>query len=219
LVEKLKNEIKIILTNDSKYRRMNIVHMKALGGNTLSRIIENPKQLILNKAKEILYREGYSKLSMRTLSKACDIALGTIYNYYPTKQNLVIEMMTDYWQNYLNSVQKVADSNADIYRKLNNIFNELKIFIESFRQYWLTPELYDSPEYVEGGLKKEFAFMEKLIEVVEDILVKEQASHNIHIKLNARETANFIIMNFITMVQMPLFKYASFEVFLKELLK
>lgn len=198
---------------------MNIVHMKVLGGNTLSRIIENPKQLILIKAKDILYREGYSKLSMRTLSKACDIALGTIYNYYPTKQNLVIEMMTDYWQNYLYSVQNVADSDADVYRKLNNIFKELKIFIESFRQYWLTPELYDSPEYVEGGLKKEYVFMEKLIDIVEDILVKEQASHHIHIKLDTRETANFIIMNFITMIQMPLFKYASFEVFLKELLK
>lgn len=184
----------------------------------MSRIIENPKQLILGKAKEILYNQGYNKLSMRTLSKSCDIALGTIYNYYPTKKDLVVEMMTDYWQNYLNSVEKIADSHNDIYVKLNNIFDELKIFIESFRQYWLTPALYDSPEYVEGGLKKEFIFMEKLINIIKDILVKEQVSNNIKIKLGAYETANFIVMNLLTMVQMPLFKYSSFEMFLKELL-
>lgn len=185
----------------------------------MSRIIENPKQLILNKAKEILYNEGYSKLNMRTLSKACDIALGTIYNYFPTKQELIIEMMTEYWQNYLDSVQNIAKLNVDFYVKLQDIFNELRVFIESFRHSWLTSELYDSPEYVKGGLKKEYVFMERLIITVENILVKEQADNNIQIKLGTYETASFIIMNFITMVQMPLFKYSSFELFLKELLK
>ena len=185
----------------------------------MSRIIENPKQLILSKAKELLYNEGYTKLSMRSLSKACGIALGTIYNYYPTKQELIIEMMTDYWQNYLDSVQNIANSNADFYIKLNNIFNELRVFIESFRQFWLTPQLYDSPEYVKGGLRKEDMFMEKLIIIFKEILEKEHAVNNIHIKLGTYETANFIIMNFITMVQMPFFKYSSFELVLKELLK
>jgi AcrR family transcriptional regulator len=208
-----------MLTESSKYFKMNIVHLKVIGGRTLSRVIENPKQLILSKAKEILYNQGYHKLNMRSLSKACDIALGTIYNYYPTKKELVVEMMADYWQNYLNSVEKIVNSNADIYIKLNNIFNELEVFIQNFRQYWLTPELYGSQEYVEGGLQKEYVFMEKLIGIIEDILIKEQANKNIHIKLGARETANFIIMNFVTIVQMPLFKYESFEVFLKELLK
>lgn len=208
-----------MLTDSRKYYKMNIVHFDVLGGIIVSRVIENPKQLILGKAKEILYNQGYSKLSMRALSKACDIALGTIYNYYPTKKDLVIEMMIEYWQSYLSSVKKIAASNEDIYNKLNNIFNELKIFIVSFRQYWLTPELYDSPEYLEGGIKEEHIYMEKLIMIVKDILEKEQDSNNIQIKLGSYETANFIIMNFVTMVQMPVFKYSSFESFLKELIK
>ena len=67
----------------------------------MSRIIENPEQLILNGAKEILYNEGLEKFSMRTLSKKCNIALGTIYNYYSTKEDLIVELMTDYWKNNL----------------------------------------------------------------------------------------------------------------------
>lgn len=185
----------------------------------MSRIIENPKQLILSKAKELLYNEGYTKLSMRALSRACDIALGTIYNYYPTKKELIIEMMTDYWQNYLYILKDIVSSNDSLYIKLNKIFDELSVFIKSFKQLWLTPELYDSPEYIKGGLEKEYVFMERLIVVIEDILKKEQANNNIQIKLDSYETAKFILMNFITMVQMPLFKYSSFELFLKELLK
>lgn len=198
---------------------MNIVHLNLAGGGILSRIIENPKQLILDKAREILYNQDYSKLSMRALSKACNIALGTIYNYYPTKKALIIEMMADYWQQFLYSVQKIADSDSDFYAKLNGIFNDLKTFIVSFRKYWLTPEFYDSPEFVEGGLKEEYVFIERLVIIVEGILVKEQADNNIQMRLGTRETANFIIMNLITIVQMPIFTYGSFEQFLKELLK
>jgi len=185
----------------------------------MSRVIDNPKQLILSKAKEIIYNQGYHKLSMRDLSKACDIALGTIYNYYPTKKDLVVEMMTDYWQNYLDSVRKIVNSDFDIYAKLQSIFNELEVFILNFRQYWLTPELYGRRDYVEGGLQKENAFLEKLIVIVEEALIKEQDDKMLQIKSGAHETAIFIIMNFITIVQMPLFKYESFELFLKELLQ
>lgn len=185
----------------------------------MARVIENPKQLILSKAKEILYQQGYQKLSMRALSKACDIALGTIYNYYPTKKDLIVEMMTDYWQNYLDSVQAIVNSDTELYLKLNKVFNELDGFIKNFRQYWLTPELYDNREYVDGGIKNENRYIEKLITMVEDVLSKEAAEKNIQIKLGARETANFIIMNFITIVQTPLFKYETFELFLKELLE
>lgn len=185
----------------------------------MSRIIDNPKQLILSQAKEILYQQGYQKLSMRALSKACGIALGTIYNYYPTKKELVVEMMTDYWQDYLDSVREIVNSNTELYLKLKNVFIELEVFIQNFRQYWLTPELYGNQEYVDGGLQKEYGYMEKLVVIMEDFLIEEEVNKNVRIKLGARETANFIIMNFITIIQMPFFQYESFELFLKELLE
>lgn len=183
----------------------------------MSRIIENPKQLILNRAEEILYNEGYIKLNMRYLSKSCDIALGTIYNYYPTKKELVIEMMTDYWKQYFYKLEAIVNSDDVLYAKLSKIFNELSIFITSFKDVWLKPKLYDTPDYIESGLEKENIFMEKFIIIVENILLKEISNNNIRIKLNSYETAKFIVMNFITMVQMPIFKYSSFEIILKEL--
>ena len=84
----------------------------------LAKMIENPKQLILNKSKEILYTEGYKKLSMRNIAKACNIAIGTIYNYYSTKKDLVIEMMTEYWEEYFCVVEKLINSNDNFYIKL-----------------------------------------------------------------------------------------------------
>lgn len=181
----------------------------------MSRIIKNPQELILSKAKEILYNEGYSKLTMRNVSKACDISLGTIYNYYPTKKELVVEMMTDYWREYMDVAQTIASSNNNFYERLNQIFDTLNIFIKTFRDAWLKPELYDNPDYVSSGVEREHIYIEKLVLLIEDTLKKD---NKVNDSLGYYETAKFIVMNFITIIQMPLFKYSSFEVVLKELL-
>lgn len=198
---------------------MNAVHLKMEGGMTLARVIENPKQLILSHAKEILYNQGYQKLSMRALSKACGIALGTIYNYYPTKKDLVFEMMTDYWQCYLDAVAEIIVADADFYTKLDRVFNELEVFISNFRQYWLTPELYGDQDYIDGGLQQDHRFIDQLIELIAAELSRAAADNTIQIRLGAQETAKFIILNCITIIQMPLFRYQSFELFLKQLLE
>ena len=54
--------------------------------------------------------------------------------------------------------------------------------------------------------------------MIERILLKEEEKNKIKLRLDSYETAKFILMNYITMVQMPIFKYSSFEMFLKELL-
>lgn len=200
---------------------MNSVHKKILGVLYLARIIENPKELILNKSKEILYNEGYSKLSMRHVAKECDIALGTIYNYYPTKKDLVMEMMIDYWKEYFFSLEKLISSDDPFYIKLNKLFDELKAFIKTFKEIWLKREFYDTPDFVESGLEKEFFYMKQLVEKVEFILIEESSKINseIHLKQSSNETAEFIVLNFITIIQMPFFKYSSFETILKELFK
>lgn len=194
---------------------MNIVHLKNEVFK-LSKIIENPKQLILNKSKEILYNEGYMKLNMRNVAKKCDIALGTIYNYYPTKKALVIDMMTIYWKEFLSLAKDTADSDEPFYDKLKALYCKLSDFIKTFKQLWLAPELYNTPDYIQSGLEKEVQFMEKLIRIVEKILIREGFKNN---KFSSYEMAKFIVMNFITVIQMPAFEYSSFEKILKELIK
>jgi len=184
----------------------------------LSRLIENPKQLILTKAKEILYKEGYNKFSMRSLSKKCDIALGTIYNYYSTKDELLIEMMTDYWKEHLYILQDIVNSDDTVYIKLNEMFNKLSIFIKTFKGIWLKPEFYQKPAYVKKSLIQENIYMDKLVIIIEAVLLKGIEKNKNSLKLDSYETAKFILMNYITMIQMPFFKYSSFEMFLKELI-
>lgn len=186
----------------------------------MARIIENPKELILNEAKKVLYNEGFASISIRRVAKECNIAVGTIYNYFPTKKELIVEMMANFWEEYFYNIEIILSSQENFYVKLKNIFNNLTEFIKKFREVWLSNELYSSPDYVESGLEKQNIYINKLIIIIEDLLKKEvyNHSHGITKKLNSYELASFIVMNFISMVQMPYFDYALFESILKELI-
>ncbi len=187
----------------------------------MSRIIENPTQLILDSAKDILLTKGYLKLSMRNIARECNIGIGTIYNYFPTKRDLVIELMSLYWNDYFDLLEIIINSNETFPIKLHSIFSKLDAFIKKFRETWLRPELYQASGYIKNGLKRETIYIEKLIRRLEDFLVSESLSGNSipKLKFDSYETSKFIILNYITITQMPAFSYESFEKFLKELLQ
>ena len=187
----------------------------------MSRVIENPRELILNKAYEILYNEGYSSISIRRVAKECDIAVGTIYNYFPNKKELVVEMMANFWEEYFYNIKIILSSNEEFYTKIKNIYNDLSKFINRFREVWLKNEIYSSPDYIESGLKKQDIYIDKLILLIEELLKKEVDSSDIeNIKrLDTDKMAGFIVANFISMVQMPYFDYEFFEKILKELIQ
>lgn len=204
---------------------MNIVHMSSVHcekeGNDMSRIIENPHQLILDTAKTILFSKGYTELNMRNVAKECGIAIGTIYNYFPNKRDLVVEMMSGYWREYFNIFENIVNKDISFFLKLHNIFKELETSIKTFKEVWLRPELYQTPDYVKNGLAREDIYMQTLVKRFETFLVAESSKVNpeIQLKYDSYEVAKFILLNFVTMIQMPTFAYESFEAFLKELLQ
>ena len=48
--------------------------------------------------RRIAAQEGLSALSMRTVARACGVALGTLYHYYADKDALLIATVESIWQ-------------------------------------------------------------------------------------------------------------------------
>lgn len=185
----------------------------------LSKIIDDPKKIILINAKKILYDEGYSKLSIRRIAKLSNLATGTIYNYYSTKKDIVIEMMTDYWEDFFIALRDIDDLNITFYDKLNKIFIELSKFIKTFKEVWLSIDFYSDSNYVKSGIERESIYIEKFIRKIEEIVISEnnKVDSSIYVNMDSYEAAKFITLNFITIVQMKIFDYASFEKIMKQL--
>jgi|1186.fasta_scaffold50109_2 AcrR family transcriptional regulator len=71
-------------------------------------------------ATDVFARQGYHGASLRQIAKACEITLGTLYHYYPSKQDLLAELMTDALQPLLLSGHRArqefaGDPKAQLY--------------------------------------------------------------------------------------------------------
>ena len=56
------------------------------------------KEKILIFSREIVAEEGLNALSIRKLASRCDLAVGSIYNYFPSKDDLLIETIESVWE-------------------------------------------------------------------------------------------------------------------------
>ena len=70
------------------------------------------KQQILDTAFAIASESGLSGLSIREVARACNVAVGTVYNSYPTKYDLVNDVVGRFWN------EALAERFPDVPRRL-----------------------------------------------------------------------------------------------------
>ncbi|MDP4143317.1 MAG: TetR/AcrR family transcriptional regulator [Bacillota bacterium] len=182
----------------------------------MPKIIDNPREIILIHAKDIIVNEGFNKLTMREVSKKSGIAVGTIYNYFPTKMDLTIQLMENYWYDYLDEVNEIDKTEQDFYLKLFKLYKRLDNFLETFMEVWVKNA---NSGYTEDSLNRKKHFQEKLTKKFEEILLKAQNNGDIHLVLEPKATAKFLMLNFIMMAQMKEFEYTDFEKILRKIFK
>ena len=62
----------------------------------MPKLLPNLRQTLIEKAIELSRTGGLSGLKLRDLARECNIALGTLYNYYPTKDLSLIHIFSDF---------------------------------------------------------------------------------------------------------------------------
>lgn len=185
----------------------------------MSRVIDNPKKLIFDSAKKIIQEEGYSSLSIRKIAKISNIAVGTVYNYYPNKKDIVMEMMSEYWEEYFCVLDEILQSQSSFYGKLEMILDNLSVFIKNFKEVWLKAEFYNQPGYRESGLDREYVYMDRLVIKIQSLLEEELKKNNKTINVDSYEMSKFITMNLIAIIQTKTVTFSSFETILKQLIE
>ncbi len=59
--------------------------------------IVTSKQEILKQSRSILQTKGYRSISIRAIAQACHVSIGSIYNYFDSKTNLISETIESVW--------------------------------------------------------------------------------------------------------------------------
>lgn len=60
-------------------------------------------EAILKECRQLVMRDGLSAVNMRSVASACGIALGSLYNYYPSKAALVSATVESVWNDIFSA--------------------------------------------------------------------------------------------------------------------
>lgn len=65
----------------------------------MPKVIENLEFRLSEEARHQVAENGYASLTIRSVAKACGVGVGTVYNYYPSKESLAASYMLREWNN------------------------------------------------------------------------------------------------------------------------
>jgi AcrR family transcriptional regulator len=102
----------------------------------MPKIIENLRQTILDSAQSILLQSGYAALTIRKVACASGIAVGTVYNYFPSKELLAAAVMLEDWQEALAVIRAACEKADDIRTGLAAAYGEVSAFSRRYQPSW-----------------------------------------------------------------------------------
>ena len=98
----------------------------------MPKIIENLPQRLLDEARRQVEESGYSAMTMRTVAKGCGVGVGTVYNYYPSKEALVASFMLDDWKTCVSAIEETAANALTLEPVLYAIYEKLRLFMKQY---------------------------------------------------------------------------------------
>lgn len=91
----------------------------------MPKVIEDLELRLSEEARRQVEESGYGALTIRSVAKACGIGVGTVYNYFPSKESLAASyMLRDWEQCYAELLAQCAEA-AEPKDVLRAVFGQL----------------------------------------------------------------------------------------------
>jgi len=72
------------------------------------KIIKNLETRLVDEARRQIEEHGYSGMTMRSVADACGVGVGTVYNYFDSKDDLLASYMLGDWNRCISAIQAVS---------------------------------------------------------------------------------------------------------------
>lgn len=79
------------------------------------------RDTLLELCRETIEREGIEAVNIRSIAKKAGVAAGTVYNYFASKDDILLALTEEYWRGALAEMERAIPP-GPFYRQLEEIF-------------------------------------------------------------------------------------------------
>lgn len=121
--------------------------------------MEDKKTVIFNGGKELFRSKGFKETNVSDITKAVGIAVGTFYNYYPSKEKLFLEIFLEENVKLKKSIMDSIDVQDDPLQLLKKLFalNIVGMNSNPILREWYNKDVFGKLEHYyreENGINK-----------------------------------------------------------------
>lgn len=94
----------------------------------MPKIIENLRDRLILEAKQQIEQSGYGAVTIRSIAKGCGVGVGTVYNYFPSKEALIATHLLEDWKNCIATIEAVSSGSETAEPVMHCIYHQLTGF-------------------------------------------------------------------------------------------
>ena len=94
----------------------------------MPKIIENLEKNLIDEARRQVAQGGYAGVTIRSVAAACGVGVGTVYNYFPSKDALLASFMLEDWKDCVKAIEETAARSTDPRPVAESICHQLLAF-------------------------------------------------------------------------------------------
>ena len=126
-----------------------------IGGELINTVVTS-KEAILKVCRELVSEQGLATLNMRSVAEACHVALGSLYNYFPNKDELVLSVIESVWQDIFH-MERDCHTELSFPDYVNWIFERVRKGSLEYPNFFTAHSL----SFASGGRNRAKEYMER----------------------------------------------------------
>ena len=100
----------------------------------MPKIIEHLEDRLVEEARRQAETGGYTAMTIRSVAKNCGVGVGTVYNYFPSKDALAAAFLLRDWKACIRAIHQAEQQAQSCDEVLLELWTQLRGFLERYQK-------------------------------------------------------------------------------------
>ncbi len=93
----------------------------------MPKILNEPQKKMLREVERLLAQGGYNAVTVRAVAQGCGVGVGTVYNYFSSKEALLAQLLLEDWMGCIAAIEAAGGGGPEPVARC--IYDQLLLFV------------------------------------------------------------------------------------------